>query len=183
MGISPDHFLESYVVPGVTAVEPPRPHQRNPLRSALALVLGTAMAESDLRWTRQVGGGPALGFFQMEPATHDDIWRNWLDHRPLAVPALLRLVPPSMMPPTGKEYSAPYPAAVIAAPAYGAAMARLQYLRDPEPLPQLDARALARYHERVYNTRLGAVGRTPDVLEKLSHFGEAIAAVERLKGI
>lgn len=25
---------------------------------------------------RQIGGGPALGIFQMEPATHDSIWDN-----------------------------------------------------------------------------------------------------------
>lgn len=47
---------------------------------AEALMLGTALAESRLRNLTQ-DGGPALGFFQMEPATHDDIWKNFLGYR------------------------------------------------------------------------------------------------------
>lgn len=26
------------------------------------------------KWRRQVGGGPALGIFQIEPPTHNDVW-------------------------------------------------------------------------------------------------------------
>lgn len=35
------------------------------------LVMGTAAQESRLTYLRQLGGGPALGLWQMEPATHD----------------------------------------------------------------------------------------------------------------
>ena len=43
-------------------------------------LLGTARVESDLRHRRQIGG-PALGLFQMEPATHNDIWESYLKYR------------------------------------------------------------------------------------------------------
>ena len=66
------------------------------------------------------------------------------------------------------------------APVYAAAIARVVYLRDREPLPDANPADLARYHERVYNTPLGAVGRTPDVLENLGVFETAIAEVEKV---
>lgn len=40
--------------------------------SAVNLVTGTALAESRAAYVRQLGGGPALGLWQMGPATHDD---------------------------------------------------------------------------------------------------------------
>ena len=46
--------------------------------AAERLVLGTAVQESRLLYIKQLGNGPALGLFQMEPATHDDIWQNYL---------------------------------------------------------------------------------------------------------
>ncbi|MFT9424981.1 MAG: hypothetical protein ABF570_07600, partial [Acetobacter syzygii] len=49
--------------------------------AAVPLVTGTALVESGLVWLRQNGGGPALGLWQMEPATHDDCWRNFLAFR------------------------------------------------------------------------------------------------------
>ena len=50
--------------------------------AAEQLVLGTCAKESALgTYVHQVGGGPALGIFQMEPATYDNIWNQYLnDH-------------------------------------------------------------------------------------------------------
>lgn len=42
------------------------------------LLLGTALVESNLEHLKQIGGGPALGFFQMEPETFDDIFYRYL---------------------------------------------------------------------------------------------------------
>jgi hypothetical protein len=50
-------------------------------RAAEQLLLGTAMQESDFIHRRQMGGGPACSFFRMEPATHNDIWQNFLELR------------------------------------------------------------------------------------------------------
>ena len=45
------------------------------------LLLGTACAESNLGTYLHQVGGPALGVFQIEPATHTDIWENYLLYR------------------------------------------------------------------------------------------------------
>ncbi|RFD18931.1 hypothetical protein DY926_13985, partial [Komagataeibacter melaceti] len=47
-------------------------------RAAVNLLAGTALAESGCRRLVQDGGGPALGLWQMEPFTHDDIWKTFL---------------------------------------------------------------------------------------------------------
>lgn len=45
-------------------------------------ILGTMAVESDMgQYERQIGG-PALGFFQMEPRTRKDIVKNYLAYRP-----------------------------------------------------------------------------------------------------
>ncbi|MCF6337437.1 MAG: hypothetical protein L3J84_05735 [Gammaproteobacteria bacterium] len=50
---------------------------------AAQLLLGTGIKEIlNFRHRRQVGGGPEVGYFQMEPAMHDDIWNNYLNFRP-----------------------------------------------------------------------------------------------------
>lgn len=70
-GIDPKQLLQQVIVPALTwaGLESTTMFQ---------LVLGTAMHESGLRYLYQVGGGPALGLWQMEPATHDDIFANFL---------------------------------------------------------------------------------------------------------
>ena len=50
--------------------------------SAEELVLGTAIVESGLTYLKQHGDGPALGLWQVEPATHDDLYTNFLNFRP-----------------------------------------------------------------------------------------------------
>ncbi len=46
------------------------------------LVLGTAIHESNLTHLVQLGGGPALGFYQMEPATEWDLIKNYIRYKP-----------------------------------------------------------------------------------------------------
>lgn len=51
--------------------------------SAENLLIGTAAQESALgEYIRQLGNGPALGIFQMEPATFKDIVQNYLQYKP-----------------------------------------------------------------------------------------------------
>lgn len=52
-------------------------------QDAVELLLGTAAQESAYgKYIRQIGGGPALGKFQMEPATFNDIVKNYLKYHP-----------------------------------------------------------------------------------------------------
>lgn len=49
---------------------------------AVELIMGTFAQESNFKYTRQIGGGPALGYGQIEPATFDDIVVNFLRFKP-----------------------------------------------------------------------------------------------------
>src|SRR4030042_333946 len=48
-------------------------------------IFGTALVESNLKNVKQKGGGPALGYFQMEPATRKDIIANYINYYPLTL--------------------------------------------------------------------------------------------------
>ena len=48
------------------------------------LLLGTIAAESEYgKFNRQIGGGPARGIYQMESATANDIWNEYLAYHPV----------------------------------------------------------------------------------------------------
>lgn len=123
--------------------------------AARRLLLGTAAHESGgFVYIDQVtaGGlaadqpGPAYGYFQMEAATHDDLWANFLQFRqPIA--AKVRL------------YRSPEPDGVpqLYNPFYAVATARAQYFRARPPLPAADdLPALAEYWKTHWNTPQGA---------------------------
>jgi hypothetical protein len=116
--------------------------------SAENLLLGTALHESGgLQHIRQIGGGPALGFYQMEPATLDDLYDNWLKFRMVRLNQLEQFRPMHM----AREN------ALLYMPAYATAAARLQYFRVPKPLPLAgDIEGLAHYWKDHWNTHEGA---------------------------
>ncbi|GCE81794.1 hypothetical protein MSKU3_3269 [Komagataeibacter oboediens] len=117
--------------------------------AAVNLLAGTALAESGCRRLVQDGGGPALGLWQMEPFTHDDIWTTFLPDGRMGV-LVGRLLstrgnwPPAAGQLTGNAF-------------YACAMARLKYYRAPDPLPAADdAAGMCDMWKRIYNTSLGA---------------------------
>lgn len=116
-------------------------------KAAEELLLGTAIHEScNFKYRRQLGGGPALGFYQMEPATHDDIWKNFLSYRKALAEEVGVLIVPYKDNLTALEFS----------DSYATAMARVQYLRAGMPLPPAgDVKAMAQYWKSYYNTVLG----------------------------
>lgn len=115
-------------------------------KKAEALVIGTAAQESKLCYLSQLGAGPALGLWQIEPATHEDIWENYLTYRPERAKAVLAAagVP---------DYVGTPPAEwLIFNLRYSAAMCRVHYVRVPAPLPdEDDVEAMGKYWKRYYN--------------------------------
>lgn len=117
-------------------------------RVAENLVLGTGIVESRLKYIKQLGTGPALGLFQMEPFTHNDLWRTtlWGTELGMNVGNLIRpfhgIAPPATQ--------------LIGNLWYAAAMCRVHYRRIRAPLPSDNAMDLARYWKQYYNTPLGA---------------------------
>lgn len=119
-------------------------------RRAEYLLMGTAAVESDCGYFLvQSSGGPALGIFQMEPSTHDDIWKNYLEHRD----GLKGRVEQLLM-----RFRAPQAAQLVVNPMYACAMARVLYRRSPLPLPMdlEDIQGAWRIYKEIYNTHLGA---------------------------
>lgn len=126
------------------------------------LVLGTGAVESAYKYSQQIGGGPALGWFQCERATHNDTWQNYIGYR-AELKMKLRLLC------EGIER----PEALVSFPQYAAAMCGVHYLRAREALPSPgDAPGMAALHKLRYNSPLGAT----DPTESVVHFQRAIEA-------
>ena len=131
--------------------------------ASVNLVTGTGLSESQFIYDRQIDG-PALGWFQMEPATHDDCWVNFLAYRP-ELASKIRLV-------AGKQN--PTADDLVTNRPYAAAMCRVKYLRSPLALPAADDPvALCLYWRGVYNTALGK-GRVDS--QHVKYFRQAIEA-------
>lgn len=125
--------------------------------AAEELLMFTAAHESDMgTYLVQVPNGPALGIYQMEPRTHDDIWKNYLHHHV----DLQKKVYSVVMFAQANE--------LIYNHAYATAMARVHYLRVKEPLPPTDILSMAHYW--------GAHWQTQSDLKKIA---EAIADYKR----
>jgi len=123
--------------------------------SAVELVLGTALQESHLTYIKQLGEGPALGVCQMEPNTHDDIWKNFLTYRNVLSDAVL-------------DIGGPEPQELIWNLKYSVAMCRVHYRRVRSPLPQAgDVEGQAQYWKTYYNTELGK-GTTQEYIDNWS---------------
>lgn len=122
-------------------------------KAAERLVMATGLVESHYRYIDQIerGGdkrpGPARGLWQMEAATHKDIWDNYLQHQPELAGQVSQFLFGGLKPLEqlhGNLY-------------YGAAMCRVHYRRKSRPLPDADdLKGLARYWKDFYNTIYGA---------------------------
>lgn len=136
--------------------------------SAANLLLGTAAQESHLgEYVAQING-PALGIYQMEPATYKDILTNYVKYKDILAARLFFLSSPICS--EENIYSNPSrsqaifilnslnnrPNLLVYNNLFATGMARLHYLRVPEKLPRdSDIPALAAYWKKYYNTRLG----------------------------
>lgn len=112
------------------------------------LVFGTGMVESHYNRITQIGGGPALSFWAIEPATHKLVkaflnhpMREKLKERILAA-SYLQILPPDEV--------------LLCNMRYAILICRLVYASINVPLPAAnDAKALSEYHKKWYNTRKG----------------------------
>ena len=119
--------------------------------AAEQLVLGTAAQESRLTYLHQLGGGPALGLFQMEPATVRDHF-GWLRFHSTLNAAVRSMVSAEQ---AKKEF--PDPAEIGWNLRLAAALCRVHYLRHSFPLPVAgDVAGFARAWKLTYNTPQGA---------------------------
>jgi len=113
---------------------------------AVNLILGTMAQESAMgKYRKQIGGGPALGVGQIEPATHDDIVKNFLKYHKDLSKKILEWSGMATFNPLQLERN----------DKYSICMMRMQYYRQPKPVPHR-VEDLAAMWKKYYNTPLGA---------------------------
>lgn len=135
-----EQFKDNIIIPTLQHLSPIIPYSE----AAVELLLGTAMVESQLTYVRQLGRGPALGVYQMEPATHDDIWENYISHRYHLEDDLCAL------------FISDSAEDMVGNLNYATAMARIHYYRVSEALPEAgDLEGMAKYWKKYYNTPEG----------------------------
>ena len=114
------------------------------------LVLLTGWVESRYKYIRQVGGGPARSFWQVEPVTMFDTYENYLFYRKDLKEKVDSLI-------GGNHAGIDLERQLTVNMAFGAAMCRLKYRRSSMPLPIVgDTQGQAHIWKKVYNTAQGA---------------------------
>lgn len=127
--------------------------------AAVNLLLGTCAQESHLgTYRRQLGGGPALGIFQMEPATFRDICNCFLRYKP-DLQDKIRLA---------ADVDFFDPADLVNNDRLAVCFARIHYLRVKEAIPE-DLTGWAGYWKRHYNTVKGK-GTEEEFIQNFKRF-------------
>lgn len=119
--------------------------------SAVQLLLFTCAAETNGgEYLKQIGG-PALGIYQIEPRSYEDLWMNYIKKR-----GDLNLI-------MNSKFNAPYiqeERRVIYDLDFATAVARIFYRRVQEALPRADdVGAIWAYYKKYWNTEKGAAER------------------------
>lgn len=150
MGLNATQFRDLVIRPTLEAIGGPQNSE-----AAVQLLLATALHESRLEFLKQHPTGPALGVYQMEPNTHDDlavwIWNNrykYLEHD--TGTSLYERICWLL---EKDSFSYDWLSFDLR---YATVMTRLHYWRVPEALPEAgDAAGMAAYWKRYYNTPKG----------------------------
>jgi len=137
-----DHYKEYIIRPTLDLLNPEIPYTE----AAVNLVLLTAIAESNLSYVKQLGGGPARGLCQMEPDTEQSLWRHYLSRKP----SLKEKIEGMCIKGVSRELN------ITCNLIYQVAMCRLKYYPDSQALPKItDTDGMANYYLRIYNTEKG----------------------------
>lgn len=127
------------------------------------MILTCAQESRGGTYVKQIEG-PALGIYQMEPETHDDLWNTYLSHHPELSYPILNYLGYSRIPSSNT---------LLFNLGYATMMARVRYLVASEAIPSSkDIPALAAYWNEHYN-------RNPDK----GTDEEAILAYNKFMGI
>lgn len=143
--INPEHLREKIIRPVLRYLNDYIPYSL----AAENLLMGTCAVESNLgEYLVQLNGAPAVGIYQMEPDTLDDIWDNYIDYREELSDLITGLDTRS-----GFSLSDELTFNLF----YATALARVHYYRVAHPLPnENDIPGMAAYWKKHYNTHLGS---------------------------
>lgn len=148
----PEH--KPYDIPAMVASVCRSLLDRKARDNEIRLLVGTAAAESNLQHRRQHGGGPARGLWQMEPETAQDIFKNYLVHRPRRYAKVMALMISMSEVPIWTPSIIDLATHLEHNDVFACTMCRVHYLRVPEPIPDT-VEQQARYWKEHYNTPAG----------------------------
>jgi hypothetical protein len=142
-------FREHVVIPTLKYLDSEIPYSEE----AVDLLMMTCAHESTggtyLRQKGMTDVRGAFGVYQMELATHEDIWDNFIENRD-SLSDIVKEITSDYLKPSMD---------LISNLAYATAMARVHYWRVPEALPSKDDirywPKLGIYAKKYYNTHLG----------------------------
>jgi len=144
------------------------------------LLIGTGLVESNYEFIRQWPSGPAMGFWQMEKATHDWLWTDYLmrkGRQELALRILpfissKRPTPDDLVDMVTNRNWLPDSTMMCGNAFYATIMCRLKYYTIPQALPGPDdIEGLASYWKKYYNTEAGA-GDPDHFVQMYNEYGE-----------
>lgn len=138
--INANQLRLNIVRPALEYLDPHIPYSE----TAENLLMGTAAQESRLGTYVVQHKGPALGIFQMEPATEEDIFENYLRYQPDIRQKVYAVYTESMR---SKNLTFNL--------LYAAVMCRISYYRHADPLPDNSPQALGEFWKKLYNTPQG----------------------------
>jgi hypothetical protein len=118
------------------------------IERSVSIILGTMAQESCFTYTRQLGGGPARGLGQIEPATEQSLWLDFLAYNPEISAYVTSRCGRGGPDEVALEYDL----------VYGILLMRVLYLwRDPAPMPSIgDVPEAASRWKKYYNTFSGS---------------------------
>lgn len=109
---------------------------------AVILLLGTALVESNLTYLKQ-NKGPALGVYQIEPKTADDVMARYIMGKPSFHAMFEQMI--------GGHWSTNYQSLIVSDLKFATMVARIRYWMEVEPLGTTLEDAAA-YWNKHYNT-------------------------------
>ena len=107
----------------------------NSPEACMAIEMIVAHESKGGEYWRQLGGGPALGIIQMEPTTHDDVWKNCDNIRVYAARARIK-----------RDLNR-----LCDSVEYNIFMARMRLIMDVNPLPD-NPEKMAHYLKKYWNS-------------------------------
>lgn len=118
-------------------------------KAARQLLLATAAQESHCGSFFKQVKGPALGIYQFEEWVVDDLYTNYLNYRPDRKALIDEFLSPA-------EQGELALMGVLGNTHYATAIARMQYFRQPEKMPEFDDfDAMWSYYKKYWNTEEG----------------------------
>lgn len=118
------------------------------------LVFTCAVESNGGTYIKQVNG-PAVGIYQCEPNTHNDMWRNYILYKNNFVTQLALNFNVNAIPDISR---------LMSDLSYATAICRLHYARTKERIPNCtDVNAMWEYYKKYYNTPKGAAEKEPSI--------------------